>query len=179
MWVLDLIPISSSSFAQSNKHKPLSLKNKKLHANTMTKPFNLALLLWLSQVRFLNSPFPIASCQPCRNLLLDRCNLNIHASLIYFKTNLLSLLAYKRLNFVCWFSVVPSVCCFSPTESNMSSFVGVLVSDQWLQSQFTQVELRTLKSKVCFFLPLFWCFFSSTPQSRTQNTHCVCLLRSF
>ncbi|KAL2582345.1 hypothetical protein GLYMA_14G005200v4 [Glycine max] len=36
---------------------------------------------------------------------------------------------------------------FSPTESNMSSFVGVLVSDQWLQSQFTQVELRTLKSK--------------------------------
>ncbi|CAK8576372.1 unnamed protein product [Lathyrus sativus] len=29
----------------------------------------------------------------------------------------------------------------------MSSFVGALVSDQWLQSQFTQVELRTLKSK--------------------------------
>ncbi|KAE9596437.1 putative dystrophin [Lupinus albus] len=29
----------------------------------------------------------------------------------------------------------------------MSSFVGVLVSDQWLHSQFTQVELRTLKSK--------------------------------
>ncbi|KAL6536709.1 fimbrin [Orobanche minor] len=29
----------------------------------------------------------------------------------------------------------------------MSSFVGVLVSDQWLQSQFTQVELRGLKSK--------------------------------
>ncbi|CAA0815362.1 Fimbrin-5 [Striga hermonthica] len=29
----------------------------------------------------------------------------------------------------------------------MSSFVGVLVSDQWLQSQFTQVELRSLKSK--------------------------------
>ncbi|CAL0315947.1 unnamed protein product [Lupinus luteus] len=29
----------------------------------------------------------------------------------------------------------------------MSTFVGVLVSDQWLQSQFTQVELRTLKSK--------------------------------
>ncbi|KAL6570802.1 fimbrin [Orobanche gracilis] len=28
----------------------------------------------------------------------------------------------------------------------MSSFVGVLVSDQWLQSQFTQVELRSLKS---------------------------------
>ncbi|KAI4319887.1 hypothetical protein MLD38_033432 [Melastoma candidum] len=29
----------------------------------------------------------------------------------------------------------------------MSSFVGVLVSDPWLQSQFTQVQLRTLKSK--------------------------------
>ncbi|THU48571.1 hypothetical protein C4D60_Mb06t00390 [Musa balbisiana] len=29
----------------------------------------------------------------------------------------------------------------------MSGFVGVLVSDQWLQSQFTQVELRGLKSK--------------------------------
>ncbi|GMJ05056.1 fimbrin 1, ARABIDOPSIS THALIANA FIMBRIN 1 [Hibiscus trionum] len=28
----------------------------------------------------------------------------------------------------------------------MSSFVGVVVSDQWLQSQFTQVELRSLKS---------------------------------
>ncbi|XP_049376017.1 fimbrin-1-like [Solanum verrucosum] len=27
------------------------------------------------------------------------------------------------------------------------SFVGVIVSDQWLHSQFTQVELRTLKSK--------------------------------
>ncbi|XP_059283986.1 fimbrin-1-like [Lycium ferocissimum] len=27
------------------------------------------------------------------------------------------------------------------------SFVGVIVSDQWLQSQFTQVELRSLKSK--------------------------------
>ncbi|GLT66599.1 hypothetical protein SLA2020_389560 [Shorea laevis] len=29
----------------------------------------------------------------------------------------------------------------------MSSFVGVLVSDQWLQSQFTQVELLSLKTK--------------------------------
>lgn len=33
----------------------------------------------------------------------------------------------------------------------MSSFVGVLVSDQWLQSQFTQVELLSLKTKVSFF----------------------------
>ncbi|XP_021906098.1 fimbrin-1-like isoform X1 [Carica papaya] len=29
----------------------------------------------------------------------------------------------------------------------MSSYVGVVVSDQWLQSQFTQVELRSLKAK--------------------------------
>ncbi|KAI4306166.1 hypothetical protein L6164_029467 [Bauhinia variegata] len=29
----------------------------------------------------------------------------------------------------------------------MSKFEGVVVSDQWLQSQFTQVELRSLKSK--------------------------------
>lgn len=29
----------------------------------------------------------------------------------------------------------------------MSSYVGVLFADQWLQSQFTQVELRSLKSK--------------------------------
>ncbi|PON94143.1 Dystrophin [Trema orientale] len=29
----------------------------------------------------------------------------------------------------------------------MSSYSGVVVSDQWLQSQFTQVELRSLKSK--------------------------------
>ncbi|XP_073357488.1 fimbrin-5-like [Aegilops tauschii subsp. strangulata] len=29
----------------------------------------------------------------------------------------------------------------------MSSFVGVLVSDPWLQSQFTQVQLRTLQTK--------------------------------
>ncbi|KAF0928937.1 hypothetical protein E2562_011033, partial [Oryza meyeriana var. granulata] len=29
----------------------------------------------------------------------------------------------------------------------MSSFFGVLVSDPWLQSQFTQVQLRTLKTK--------------------------------
>lgn len=30
----------------------------------------------------------------------------------------------------------------------MSSYMGVHVSDQWLQSQFTQAELRSLKSKV-------------------------------
>ncbi|CAH2080593.1 unnamed protein product [Thlaspi arvense] len=31
--------------------------------------------------------------------------------------------------------------------SNMSGYEGILVSDPWLQSQFTQVELRGLKSK--------------------------------
>ena len=30
----------------------------------------------------------------------------------------------------------------------MSGFVGILVSDPWLQNQFTQVELRSLKSHV-------------------------------
>ncbi|KAL7590832.1 hypothetical protein Lser_V15G35594 [Lactuca serriola] len=33
----------------------------------------------------------------------------------------------------------------------MSKFEGVLVSDHWLQSQFTQVQLRTLKSKFVSF----------------------------
>lgn len=30
----------------------------------------------------------------------------------------------------------------------MTGFVGVIVSDPWLQSQLTQVELRSLNSKV-------------------------------
>lgn len=37
----------------------------------------------------------------------------------------------------------------------MSSFVGVVVNDTELQAQFTQVELRTLKSKVSFYSDLF------------------------
>lgn len=52
------------------------------------------------------------------------------------------------------------------TAAKMSSFVGVLVSDQWLQSQFTQVELRSLKSKVTMLHPSsfteffeLWCFY--------------------
>lgn len=32
----------------------------------------------------------------------------------------------------------------------MAGYVGVFVSDTWLQSQFTQVELRRLKSHVSF-----------------------------
>lgn len=40
----------------------------------------------------------------------------------------------------------------------MSSFVGVLVSDPWLQSQFTQVELRTLKSKASLLFSYFQLF---------------------
>lgn len=36
----------------------------------------------------------------------------------------------------------------------MSSFVGVIVNDTELQSQFTQVELRSLKSKVSIFSDL-------------------------
>jgi plastin-1 len=42
----------------------------------------------------------------------------------------------------------------------MSGFVGVLVSDPWLQSQFTQVELRSLKSKVTNSLSLLFITFS-------------------
>ena len=30
----------------------------------------------------------------------------------------------------------------------MSGYVGILVSDPWLQNQFTQVELRSLKTHV-------------------------------
>lgn len=41
----------------------------------------------------------------------------------------------------------------------MSGFVGVIVSDPWLQSQLTQVELRSLNSKVS---PLFHFFFFSS-----------------
>jgi plastin-1 len=32
----------------------------------------------------------------------------------------------------------------------MSGYVGILVSDPWLQNQFTQVELRSLKTHVLF-----------------------------
>lgn len=32
----------------------------------------------------------------------------------------------------------------------MSGYVGILVSDPWLQNQFTQVELRSLKTHVRF-----------------------------
>jgi plastin-1 len=42
----------------------------------------------------------------------------------------------------------------------MSGFVGVLVSDPWLQSQFTQVELRSLKSKATNSLSLLFITFS-------------------
>lgn len=36
-------------------------------------------------------------------------------------------------------------------KSKMSTFEGVFVNDPWLQSQFTQVELRKLRTKVCHF----------------------------
>lgn len=68
----------------------------------------------------------------------------------------------RRIGFYCFcghlcdwnllFQFLGSVLCvetdFAKKELKMSSFVGVLVSDPWLQSQFTQVELRTLKSRV-------------------------------
>ena len=49
---------------------------------------------------------------------------------------------------ICSFGWLSVVC---EWFSKMSKFEGVIVSDQWLQSQFTQVELRTLKSKVSSF----------------------------
>ena len=36
----------------------------------------------------------------------------------------------------------------------MAGYVGILVSDPWLQNQFTQVELRSLKSQVIVLLLL-------------------------
>lgn len=43
---------------------------------------------------------------------------------------------------------------WAQTKGKMSSFVGVIVNDTELQSQFTQVELRSLKSKVSIFSDL-------------------------
>lgn len=43
----------------------------------------------------------------------------------------------------------------------MAGYIGVLVSDPWLQNQFTQVELRSLKSHVssfCFAILVEICF---------------------
>lgn len=45
------------------------------------------------------------------------------------------------------------------STANMSGYVGVIVSDPWLQSQFTQVELRGLKSKVRIF-SILWILIS-------------------
>ena len=55
----------------------------------------------------------------------------------------------------------------------MSGYVGILVSDPWLQNQFTQVELRSLKTHVrkwvffSFFIIIIWICTSSleTPRS--------------
>lgn len=41
----------------------------------------------------------------------------------------------------------------------MAGYVGVLVSDPWLQNQFTQVELRSLKSHVSVFSDQYLFFF--------------------
>lgn len=41
----------------------------------------------------------------------------------------------------------------------MAGYVGVLVSDPWLQNQFTQVELRSLKSSVSVGSFYFWMIF--------------------
>jgi plastin-1 len=40
----------------------------------------------------------------------------------------------------------------------MSGYVGILVSDPWLQNQFTQVELRSLKTHVRNIIQSVFCF---------------------
>lgn len=50
--------------------------------------------------------------------------------------------------------------CSTNIQQAMAGYFGVLVSDPWLQNQFTQVELRTLKTSVSFrlFSLTFGCF---------------------
>lgn len=67
----------------------------------------------------------------------------------------------------------------------MSGYVGILVSDPWLQNQFTQVELRSLKTHVrkwvffSFFIIIIWICTSSLETPRSfMNLYvfvfCVC-----
>lgn len=52
----------------------------------------------------------------------------------------------------------------------MAAYVGVLVSDPWLQNQFTQVELRTLKSHVT--PPLLLLFINEPRLSLSSSYFC-------
>lgn len=96
--------------------------------------------------------------------------------------NVIAQLVYQRFYFVCVGAVLflQLFDIFPRPKFNMSSFVGVLVSDQWLQSQFTQVELRTLKSKVsiCFFVCLFVPLFSSSSESWSETWIVLCSFSS-
>lgn len=62
----------------------------------------------------------------------------------------------------------------------MSSYTGVLVSDQWLQSQFTQVELRSLKSKVSILNIGFWFeFLNWIGSHKFRTTYIVSVYKFF
>lgn len=80
----------------------------------------------------------------CFNSSKQRLFLTHTTSLIHLETTLIletnnSLISYLICSAISW-------------ERFMTAgYFGVLVSDPWLQNQFTQVELRSLKSSVRFF----------------------------
>lgn len=51
----------------------------------------------------------------------------------------------------------------------MSGYVGVVVSDPALQSQFTQVELRSLNNKVFIYIPFSFFFILSNRNNDFAN----------
>jgi len=51
----------------------------------------------------------------------------------------------------------------------MAGYVGILVSDPWLQNQFTQVELRSLKSQVIVLLLLLLLLLQWFPDHRWKS----------
>ena len=67
----------------------------------------------------------------------------------------LSIIVETLTQFLRVISYLPRVEDSRKSTENMSGYQGVIVSDQWLQSQFTQVELRGLKSKVRIFLKIW------------------------
>lgn len=65
-------------------------------------------------------------------------------------------------------------------EWNMSTFEGVFVNDQWLQSQFTQVELRKLRTKVCNYhnIPVLY-ILSYKNMYNFIDSHIVCFSKKW
>lgn len=71
-----------------------------------------------------------------------------HIVVIPFSANTFKIFLFEEIHFIPAFGSLFMYWWFT----KMSKFEGVIVSDQLLQSQFTQVELRSLKSKVSSFL---------------------------